>query len=135
MADTGYNWAAHAYMQKSGGNWSADAITAAAYETGDEVSLDGKAACEIGLSVTANAVPSDPLTVLVLRNVGGSNFEALVDASMQFTFDLENGVAHYKGFSIDPAEFGSFKLALGGCDVACTVNSVYYRTATIPVAS
>lgn len=134
MADTGYNWGAWGFMQKSGGDWEDDSIASGAYETGDEVSCDGLAAIEIGVEATAGGVPTAPMKVFILRTVDGTLFEDLADASTAFSFDLENGIAHMKAFPIDPGEFGSFKVSCGGADQAMT-TSVTIRTATIPVAS
>jgi len=50
MAESGYNWGAWAAMQKSAGDWTADAIADNGTETGDATSLDGLAACEVGIA-------------------------------------------------------------------------------------
>ena len=137
MADTGYNWGAWAAMQKSAGDWTSDAIADAGTETGDATSLDNKAACEVGIAAVEDntgAIDGD-ITVYVLGDVDGSNYEEVDTASFAFAFTPVQNDTKYKRFSIDPAAFGGFKLAIfndSGQEIAFTVK---YRTATLPVAS
>ncbi len=58
MANTGYTWSAYAFVQKSAGDWTADSLAAAATETGDSTSIDGKAACVITITATEANVGS-----------------------------------------------------------------------------
>jgi ABC-type glucose/galactose transport system permease subunit len=138
MADTGFNWGSWAAMQKGAGDWTADAIADNGTETGDETSLDGIAACEIGIAAyedNTGAIDGD-VTVYVLGTVDGTNFEeTTIGTPWSFLFTPVQNDTVYKRISIDPAHYGSFKLAIkneGGQELAFTVK---YRTATVPVAS
>jgi len=137
MADTGYNWGSWAFMQIGAGDWDDDAVADAATDTGDATSLDGKAACEVGIAaVEDNTGAIDGIvTVYVLGDVDGTNYEATSTASFSFSFTPVQNSTVYKRFSIDPSKFGSFKVAVfndSGQELALDVK---YRTATIPVAS
>ena len=138
MANTGHKWSAWAFMQKAAGNWSADAIADNGTETGDETSLDQKTACEIGIAAVEDntGVIDGVVTVYILGTVDGTNWEeTTIGSPWSFTFTPVQNDTVYKRFSIDPAHYGSFKLAIkneGGQEVAFTVK---YRTADLPVAS
>ncbi len=139
MANSGYDWGAFAFMQKGAGDWSADALADAATETGDETSLDVKAACEVGIALNEDntgAITGD-VTVHVLGAVDTTpNFEEPAQA-INWRFNvtpIQNDIVYLK-FPIDPAKYGSFKLAIennSGQELAVTV---YFRTADWPVAS
>jgi len=138
MPDTGLNWGAWAAMQKGAGDWSADAIADNGTETGDETSLDGVAACEVGIAaVEDNTGAIDGVvTVYILGTADGTNFEETTQGGpWAFAFTPVQNDTVYKRFSVDPGHFGSFKLAIkneGGQEIAFTLK---YRTATIPLAS
>ncbi len=136
MAQHGFQWGAFAFMQKSAGNWSADAIADNATETGDETSLDGKAACQVGFgAVEAAGAIDGVVTVFVLGDADGTNFEeTTIGTPMSFTFTPVQSDTVYKVFNIDPGMYPSFKLAFfneSGQSIAFTVK---FRTATFGTA-
>ena len=77
MSNTGYTWSAYSAVQKSAGDWSADALADAATETGDSTSIDGKAAAVVTVTaVEDNTGAIDGVcTVYILGDMDGTNFE------------------------------------------------------------
>ena len=74
MAETGYNWGAWAFVADADpSDWDAEALADAATEvSGTANSLDGIAACEIGILLTvADVVLDGVVTVYVLGDAGG----------------------------------------------------------------
>lgn len=138
MADTGYNWGAWAFVQKSASNWTADDITDTNTETGDAVDLDNKAACEISIwAAEANiGTISGDVTVWILGAVDTSTYEVPGKgnpAAISFT-PVQNETI-YKRIAVDPAMYGTFKVAVENQSGQTLAITVKYRTATIPVAS
>lgn len=139
MADTGYNWDANwSPMQKSG-DWTSDAIADTAIETGDALSLDGKASCLVSVTVVEDdtgAIDGN-LTIFVLKNVDGTNYEQADGTGSPQTIlitPVQNDTV-YKTFTVNPANADSIKIAAenqGGQELALTVK---YKFATIPAAS
>ena len=143
MADTGYNWSAWDYVQKSSTDWNDDALADAATETSDEIDLDGKAACEIGVKLIEDNTGAidGTATIYVLGATGddggGSEEweEPGVGSPWSFTLTPVQNDTVKKRFSVDPAHYGKCKVAVfndAGQELAVTVE---YRTAEIPAAS
>jgi len=138
MADTGYNWGNYEPMQKAAGDWTSDALAQGVTETGDLTDLTGKATCEVGIDFyedNTGAISGDA-TVYVLGSADPSNSEEPAQkTAWAFTVTPIQNDHVYKRFSIDPAAYGDFKLAVwndSGQELAVTVK---FRTATIPLAS
>lgn len=138
MGNSGYDWAAYAFMQESASDWDGDLLADAATDTGDVVSLDVKAACEVSIKLVENdtgAIDGD-VTVHVLRDVDGANFEDTVNSgAWAFNITPVQSDTVYKVFSIDPSQIGSFKLAVENESGQELAVSVKIRTADWPVAS
>lgn len=137
MADTGYNWGAWAFVQKGASNWSADALADNGTETGDATSLDGKAACIVGIALYEDNTGAidGVVTVYVLGETDIAYEETTIGSPMQFTITPVQNDTVYKQFFIDPRHYDNFKIAVkneGGQELAVSVK---YKTATIPVAS
>lgn len=133
---TGIDWSAWAAMQKSGGDWTADAIADNATETGDELDLDVKAACEIGIDAVEDntGAINGVVTVYILRYSGGTWQEPGVGNVQSFTFTPIQNDTVPAVFSVNPRQMGSLKLAVkneGGQELALTIK---YRLGTVPVA-
>lgn len=147
MADTGYNWGAWAFAQVATyGNWDLDAqadgagvIADAATLTSDSaISLDGIAACEIGITLLEdNTGAIDGVaTVYILGSADGTNYEeTTVGSPWAFTITPVQNDTIYKRFSVDPAQYGDFKIAIENQSGQELDTAVKYRTATVPVAS
>lgn len=140
MAETGYNWGDWAFAKDDGGDdWNADALADNATEVSNtSISLDGKAACEVGIALAEDntgAIDGD-VTIFVLGSGGGiADEEVAIGTPWSFTITPVQNDAVYKRFSVDPAAYGDFKIAVkneGGQELAVSVK---YRTATIPAAS
>ena len=137
MADTGFNWDASwtvldaAIVLTQGGTTT---------DTSAAVSLDVKAACEVSIDVdySNHAKATAGLTVYVLRDVNGTDYEAIADGPWGFEMAFTQSGTNRKTFHVDPGIAGSFKIYLNwgnttGSSVATVATS--YRTATIPLAS
>ena len=140
MADTGYNWGAWAFAKDgAGGDWDADALADNATLTSNtSISLDLKAACEVGIALYEDGTGAinGVVTVYVLGSGGGiADEEPTIGSPWSFTITPVTSDTVYKRFNVDPGSYGDFKIAVkneGGQELAVSVK---YRTATIPAAS
>lgn len=145
MADTGYNWSdAWAFVQLSAGDWDGDASADDAIQTSDPISLDGKAACIIGITVDEpdnDAVAADSVTIAILGDAGDAyeNVLALAGAGigspLQFVMTPVQNDNVYVLFSIDPRDYDDFKVCIMNESGANLVLTVQIKFATVPVAS
>lgn len=138
MANTGYTWGSYAAVQKSAGDWSADALADAATELGDSTSIDGKAACVVTVTAVEDntgAIDGD-VTVFILGDIDGTNFEeAAIGTPYAVNFTPVQADAVRVIVPVDPRIYKNFKVAVenqSGQEVAITVK---IATADIPVAS
>ena len=131
MAETGYNWAATSELYSAAD--TADGNDA----TTDAQSLDGKAACEVGLTITvASGTVDAALDIFVLGTVDGTNYETMT-AGSPWSFQVlpVSGATVYKRFPVSPSQYSSFKVGISN-ETNVTVNlTVDVFTATIPAAS
>ena len=139
MADTGYNWGAWAFVQDNvPSDWNADALADNATEiSGTAISLDGKAACIIGIGLHEDNTGAidGVVTVYVLGDTDVAYEETTIGSPWAFTITPVQNDTVYKQFAIDPKYYDNFKIAVlneAGQELAVTVK---YKTATIPVAS
>ena len=138
MSNTGYTWSAYSAVQKSAGDWSADALADAATETGDSTSIDGKAAAVVSIAaVEDNTGAIDGVcTVYILGDTDGSNFEEpTIGNPYAVTFTPVQNDTVRVIIPVDPRIYKNFKVAIenqGGQELAITVK---IATADIPVAS
>ena len=139
MAGTGYDWGAWAFVADADpSDWDAEALADNATETsGTAISLDGKAACIIGVGLYEdNSGAIDGLvTVFVLGETDVAYEETTIGSPWSFTITPVQNDTVYKQFAIDPKYYDNFKIAVlneGGQALAVTVK---YKTATIPLAS
>jgi len=138
MANTGYSWSAYSAVQKSAGDWSADALADAATETGDSTSIDGKAAAVVSITAVEDntgAIDGDVI-VYILGDIDGTNFEEPTIGtpySLSFT-PVQNDTVRIL-IPVDPRIYKNFKVAVfndAGQELAISVK---IATADIPVAS
>ncbi len=141
MAETGYNWDdTWIFVQDdASSDWDADLLADNGTEiSAAAVSLDGKAACEVGIVLYENNTGAiDGIaTIFVLGSGAGiGDEETTIGSPYSFTITPVQNDTVYKRFSVDPGSYGSFKIAVfNECGQELAV-SVKYRAATIPVAS
>ena len=139
MADTGYNWGAWAFVQDADpSDWSAEALADNATETsGTAISLDGKAACIVGIGLYEDNTGAidGVVTVYVLGETDVAYEETTIGSPWSFTITPVQNDTVYKQFAIDPKYYDNFKISVkneSGQELAVTVK---YKTATIPPAS
>ena len=140
MADTGYNWGDWAFAQNEDpADWNASPLVDNATEiSGTAISLDGKAACEVGIALAEDntGAINGVATIYVLGSGGGiADEETTIGSPWAFTITPVQNDVVYKRFSVSPADYGDFKIAVlneGGQELAVSVK---YRTATVPAAS
>ncbi len=140
MAETGYNWGAWAFVKDgAGGDWDADLLADDATLTSNTaIDLDTIAACEVGIALYENdtGAINGVVTVFILGSGGGiADEETTIGSPWAFTITPVQNDTVYKRFSVSPADYGDFKIAVlneSGQEVAVSVK---VRTATIPVAS
>jgi len=137
MANTGYEWSAWAFMQKGAADWDADALADNATETGDALSLSGKAGCIIGIALAEDNTGAidGASTIFILGETDLAYEETTIGSPYQFQITpVQNDTVHFQ-FPISPQYYDNFKIAVlneGGQELAVTVK---YKTASIPVAS
>jgi hypothetical protein len=135
VTDTGYNWGS--WTSGGDGVDGGDDVATAGSATSDAISLDGVAACEVGFDLYEDntGAIAGVVTVYVLGDVDGTNFEETTFSPWSFTVTPIRGDHYYKRFSIDPGSYGGFKVTFAnacGQTLRITMN---YRTATIPLAT
>lgn len=141
MPDTGYNWDdAWTFAKDDGGtDWDADALADNATEVSNtSISLDGKAACEVAVLLTEDNTGAidGVVTVFVLGSIGGiQDEETTVGSPYSFTITPIQNDTVGKPFSVSPAQYGSFTIAVFNESGQELAVSVKYRLATIPLAS
>jgi len=136
MANTGHTWAAWSTID------AAIALTTAGTvnDTSAEIDISGKSACEVSIDVdySDHAKATDGLHIYILRDVNGTDFEAVADLPWGFEVEfLQNGTRR-RTFTVDPGSMGSFKVYLEwGNTTASSVATIAtsYRTASVPLAS
>lgn len=138
MANTGYTWDSYAFVQKSAGDWSSDAISDTATEIGDSTSIDGKAAADVSITATEDnsGAIDGVVTVYILGDIDGSNFEEVGIGnpfSIAFTPIQDDTVRIL--IPIDPRMYKNFKVAIENQGGQELVFSVRIATADIPAAS
>lgn len=137
MANTGYDWDASwtvidaAIVLTQGGT---------IVDTSDAVSLDGKAACEVSIDAdySNHAKATAGLRVYVLRDINGTDYEAVADLPWGFEMPFTQAGTNRRSFVVDPGKIGRFKLYLdwGNTTGSSAVTvATSYRCATVPVAS
>ena len=138
-ADTGYNWGAWAFVADADpSDWDDEALADNATETsGTAISLDGKAACIIGIiAYEDNTGAIDGVvTVYVLGETGGGYEETTTGSPYLFTFTPVQNDTVYLQFAIDPKYYDNFKIAIKNEGGQALAMDVRYKTATIPAAS
>jgi len=139
VADTGFNWGAWAFVQDADpSDWNAEALADNATETsGTAISLDGKAACIVGIGLAEDNTGAidGVVTVYVLGETDVAYEETTIGSPYSFAITPVQNDTVYTQFAIDPKYYDNFKIAVkneAGQELAVTVK---YKTATIPVAS
>lgn len=137
MPDTGYNWGAWAFVQESSSDWDADLLADNATDISDAFSLDGVAACIIGIAAYENGTGAIDgiVTVFVLGENDIAYEETTIGVPFNFQFTpVQNDTVHFQ-FSIDPAHYDNVKIAVFNESGQELAISVKIKTATIPPAS
>lgn len=128
----GYDWGDWAFAQYSSADVDAVALADGSTLTVAEISLNGKAACEVGVTaVEDNTGSVDGKVRVYVLGYGATGWQAAQDGPA-FAGQLnsaQNAFRHLS-FSVSPAEFGSFKVLVeNDCGQEVAV-SLKYRTAT-----
>jgi hypothetical protein len=129
----GYQWSAWSFVQASAADIDATAVNNAAELTSDEISLDGKAACEIALaSAEDNTGACAGTSYCYILGQGG-------DGTWQVTADFPlvgaawtqtQNATNRRVFDVLPSQFGSFKLLFDNNCGQQVAASLKIRTAT-----
>lgn len=138
MANTGYSWSSYAFVQKSAGDWTGDALADAGTETGDSTSIDGKAAAIVTVTaVEDNTGAIDGVaTIYILNDMDGTNFEE-PDIGNPYAIvftPVQNDTVRIP-VPVDPRVYKNFKVAVFNDSGQELAISVRLATADIAVAS
>lgn len=145
MADTGYKpTTTYGAVQKSAGNWTADALADDACEVSDAITMGTKEGMTFGLLAVEDntGAINGVCTIAILECVDGTNYEdqpglagAQVGNPDKFQFTPVQNDTVYITFHVSNKYHHKFKIAVlneGGQELAI---SVYYNDVTVPVAS
>ena len=147
MAGTGLDWDdawSYAILSGAAGNWDGDTPADDDIQSSDAISLDGKAACIIGIHVNepdGHAPAVDSVTIAILGDTGDAyeNVLALAGAGlgrpMQITLTPIVSLSVYTLLTLDPRDYDDFKICIMNESGVNLVTTVQYKTATVPVAS
>lgn len=137
MPDTGINWddtwtEIDAAIVLTQGGTIADVSA--------EIDLDGKIACRVSVDVdySNHAKATDGLTVSILEDINGTDFEATTDVPWAIPVPFTQNGTNRMPIRINPADVNKFKIGLDwgnttGSSVATVATKVLYGT--LPVAS
>jgi len=131
MADTGYNWTTFSEHDAMG------AVADGADDTSPVLDLDGKAACQIGLTLAGAAGTVDSVVnVYVLGTVDGTDYETMTNGSpWSFSIAPVASTSVYKVFSIDPKAYPKCAIGISNDSNISVTVTIDVNTATVPVAS
>ena len=109
-------------------------------DTSDAISCDGKAACEVSIDAdySNHAKATAGLLVYILRDVNGTDYEAVAGLPWGFEMPFTQAGTHRRTFTVDCSQVGNFKINLtwGNTTGSSSVTvATMVRFATIPVAS
>ena len=140
MANTGYDWGAWAFAKDgAGGDWDGDAIADSANLTSNtDIDLDVIAACEVGVVLVEDntGAITGEVTIYVLGDGAGVQDEEIgVGSPFSFNVTPVQNDTVVKRFMVDPAAFGTFKIAIANDSGQELATSVKYRTADWPPAA
>jgi hypothetical protein len=133
MTAYGYNWGDWAFLDyNTGTDIDAVALNDEATLTSDEFSLDGKAACEVGVSTVGdNTGACDGDLYVYVLGYGATGWETISDAPMQAAaLDQAQNTTRHASFSIDPAEYSAFKILVDNDCGQQVAVSIKVKTAT-----
>ena len=133
MTAHGFNWGALAFVDyNTGSDIDAVLVNDEATLTSDEVSLDNLAACEIGVScVEDNTGACDGNVYVYVLGYGATGWQAIADDLVPIVvIQQDQNTTRSKSFSINPQDYGSFKLLIDNDCGQQVAVSVKMRTAT-----
>lgn len=109
---------------------NAQAIADTADNTSAAVSLDGKLAAKVGVTVAYGATASEGVKVYVLGLVDGTNYETEADKPWGFKMPATVSTTHRRVFTIPASLYDSFKILITNDSGASVTVDVDYDTAT-----
>jgi len=122
MAVSTINWDA-AYAATS---INASAVANAAVATTAAITNDGKIATEISVTVVYGATATAGLIVYLLRDVDGTNYEAVADKPWGFEMERAVSATYRRVFAVSAGEMDNFKVHVtnnSGASVTVTVRT------------
>lgn len=108
----------------------AQAVADAGDHTSVAVSLDGKLAAKIGVTVAYGATVNQGVKVYVLGLVDGTNYEGEADSPWGFEMPATVSTTHRRVFTIPAGLHDSFKILVTNDSGAQVTVDVDYDTAT-----
>src|SRR3712207_2655634 len=95
------------YGHDHDGAWAATSINAASVANGASattaaISNDGKLGTEVSIEVAYGATASEGVKVYLLRDVDGTNYEAVADGPWGFEMPKTVSTTHRKPFTVPP---------------------------------
>jgi hypothetical protein len=137
VADTYINWGNWAFVQLSAADWDAVAMANAGNATSDAIDMGDCVAAEISIELAEDntgAISGD-VTVGLLRDVNGTDYEASSDPIFSFTITPVQNSTVRKTFAVSALEYSQFKLYVSNASGQELAVSVRIKKATIPAAS
>lgn len=129
----GYQWSAWAFVDSGAADVDATAVNNGATLLADEISLDGKAACEIALaSAEDNTGACSGTSYCYILGVGADGtWQVAADFPLVgCAFTQTQNATNRRVFPVLPYQFGSFKLLFANNSGQQVALSLKIRTAT-----
>ncbi len=109
---------------------NAASVTNGSSSTSSAISNDNKTATEISITVVYGATASQGLNVYILRDVDGTNFEAVADRPWGFVMEKAVSTTFRKTFTVSAYEASQFKVHVVNNTGASVTVTVRYQQAT-----
>ncbi len=121
-------------------SWATTSINASSITTGNSVtttaaiSNDGKVATEVSVEIAYGAVATAGVTVELLRDVDGTNFEATADVPWGLEMPRSVSTTYRRTFTVYAEGVSSFKIRVANTSGATVTATVRTRQATFDSA-
>lgn len=101
--------------------------------TSSAISNDTKSATEVSITVAYGATANEGIVVTVLRDVDGTNFEAVADLPWGMAMPFDISTTFRRTFTISAEKVSSFKVRVSNDSGASVTVSVKYKQAIVEV--
>lgn len=121
-------------------SWTATSIASSAVadtasDTTAAISLDGVSGVEVSVTIAYGGTFDEGVMVYVLRDIDGTNYEAVADGPWQFEMPGSTSTTYRRQFHVPAITGSSIKVHLVNDSGASVTASVSYKAASMKVAA